>query len=90
MRCGKKDEKEGEGEGKEEEKKNRKWRRRYMKGTSPNTFPSTKLGNNMTPIKGILGKNTTPTSRNPIEPDQNLQMNPPQRRSNFEVVSLQI
>ena len=28
-------------------------------------FPSQELGNNMTPIKGRLGKNTTPTRRNP-------------------------
>ena len=27
---------------------------------SPDTSPSTKLGDNMTPIKGRLGKNTTP------------------------------
>ena len=28
----------------------------------PDTFPSVKLGNNMTPIKEKLGKNTTPIS----------------------------
>ena len=32
---------------------------------SVDAFPSTKLGNNITPIKGRLGKNTTPTSRSP-------------------------
>ena len=31
----------------------------------PNTFHSRKLGNNMTPIKGRLGKNTTPTHGDP-------------------------
>ena len=30
-----------------------------------NAFPSTGLGNNITPIKGELGKNTTPTGRGP-------------------------
>ena len=34
---------------------------------SADAFPSTKLGNNITPIKGRLGKNTTPTSRSPTE-----------------------
>ena len=36
----------------------------------PDAFPSTKLGNNITPIKGRLGKNTTPTGRGPLEPSQ--------------------
>ena len=43
---------------------------------SPDAFPSAKLGNNMTPIKGRLGKNTTPTSRSPTKPKQNLQVDP--------------
>ena len=30
---------------------------------SADAFPSMKLGNNITPIKGRLGKNTTPTCR---------------------------
>ena len=34
---------------------------------SPDSFPSTKLRNNMTLIKGRLGKNTTPTSRGPTK-----------------------
>ena len=42
----------------------------------PDTFPSTKLGNNMTPIKGRLGKNTTPTSRSLTKLNQNLQVGP--------------
>ena len=33
---------------------------------SPETFSSTKLGNNITPIKERLGKNTTPTGRRSI------------------------
>ena len=52
---------------------------------SPDVFPSAKLGNNMTPIKGRLGKNTTPTSRGPIKLNQNLQVDPRRRRSSFDV-----
>ena len=52
---------------------------------SPDAFPGAKLGNNMTPIKGRLGKNTTPTSRCPTKLNQNLQANPWQRRSSFDV-----
>ena len=51
--------------------------------SSPDAFPSTKLGNNMTPMKGRLGKNTTPISRSPTELNQNLQNNPQQRRPDF-------
>ena len=51
---------------------------------SPDAFPSTKLGNNMTPIKGRLGKNTTPTSRGPTKLDRNLQADPCRRRSSFD------
>ena len=50
-------------------------------------FPSTKLGNNMTPIKGRLGKNTTPTSDDPVKLNQNLQSNSQQRQSSFEIPS---
>ena len=50
-------------------------------------FPSTKLGNNMTPIKGRLGKNTTLISDNPVKLNQNLQKNSQQRRSSFEIPS---
>ena len=78
---------EGEGEerrGRERRIKNREGGTRSVP-PPPDTFPSTKLGNNMTPIKGRLGKNTTPTSRDPIKLNQNLQINPPQRRSSFEI-----
>ena len=51
---------------------------------SLDAFLSTKLGNNMTPIKGRLGKNTTPTSRGPTKLDQNLQADPRRRRSSFD------
>ena len=73
--------KEGEGEerrGRERRIKNREGGTRSVP-PPPDAFPSAKLGNNMTPIKGRLGKNTTPTSRDPIKLNQNLQMNPPQR-----------
>ena len=80
---------------KEKEKKRRGRERRIENresGTrsvppSPDTFPSTKLGNNITPIKERLGKNTTPTSRDPTEMDQNPQANPLQRRSSLEASS---
>ena len=39
-------------------------------------FPSQRLGNNMTPIKGELGKNTTPTKRDPEKLIQRRQRNP--------------
>ena len=52
-----------------EEKERREREREKEKGESGargampyvDTFPSMKLGNKMTPIKGRLGKNTTPT-----------------------------
>ena len=72
--------KEGEGEerrGRERRIKNREGDTRSV--TPPlNAFPSSKLENNITPIKGRLGKNITPTSRDPIKLYRNLQMNPPQ------------
>ena len=39
----------------------------------------------MTPIKGRLGKNTTPTSRGPTKLNLNLQADPRRRRSSFDV-----
>ena len=86
----KKEERENEGEGEREE---RRGRERIIEnretGTrnvppSPDAFPSTKLGNNMTPIKGRLGKNTTPTGRGPTKLNQNLQADPRRRRSSFD------
>ena len=73
----KKDEKEGEEEerGRERRIKNRKGGTKSVP-PPPNVLPSTKLGNNMTPIKGRLRKNTTPTSRDPVKLSQKLQMNP--------------
>ena len=76
MRCGRKEEREEERmKAKEREKKKRGREKRIENresGTrsvppSPDVFPSAKLENNMTPIKGRLGKNTTPTSRGPTK-----------------------
>ena len=90
---GRKEGRENEGEAESEERRGRE--RRIENGESgtrnvppsPDTFPSTKLGNNMTPIKGRLGKNTTPTSRSPTKLNQNLQVDPRQRRSSFDASS---
>ena len=51
---------------------------------SPDAFPSTKLGNNMTPIKGRLGKNTTPTCRRTAALTPNFQKDPQQRQPDFD------
>ena len=81
---------ENEGEGEREERRGRERRiENRESGTrnvppSPDAFPSTKLGNNMTPIKGRLGKNTTPTSKGPTKLNQNLQANPRRRQSSFD------
>ena len=54
---------------------------------SPDAFPSTKLGNNITPIKGRLGKNTTPTGRGASEPSQNPWADPLRRRPSLDTSS---
>ena len=59
---------EGEKKGGEEEKRRKKKNKNRETNArdapfSPGAFPSTELGNNITPIKGRLGKNTTPTCR---------------------------
>ena len=71
-------------EKRKEERKKREGRRRIKNrkssardaSPSPGAFPSRKLGNNMTPIKGRLGKKTTPTGRDPEKLIQKLQRNP--------------
>ena len=81
------------GREKEKEKKKRGRERRIENRESgirsvtpsPDVFPSAKLGNNMTPIKGRLGKNTTPNSRGPTKLNRNLQAVPRRRRSSFDV-----
>ena len=94
MRCGRKEEREEERMKEKEKEKKKRGRERRIEnresGTrsvppSPDAFPSSKLGNNMTPIKGRLGKNTTPTSRGPTKLNQNLQADPRRRRSSFDV-----
>ena len=88
-----KEERENEGEGERDERRGRERITKNGEGDtrnappSPDTFPRTKLGNNMTPIKGRLGKNTTPTSRSPIKLNQDLQVDPRGRRSNFDASS---
>ena len=82
MRRGRKEEREEEIMKKKEKEKRKKGRERRIKNRESGTrsvpppsdaFPSAKLGNNMTPIKG---KNTTPTSRSPTKLNQNLQVDP--------------
>ena len=70
-------------EKREEERKKRGGRRIRNRESSardappsPGAFPSRRLGNNMTPINGRLGKNTTPTGRDPEKLIQELQRNP--------------
>ena len=85
MRCGRKDEREEERMKKKEKEKKKRGRETRIENREsdtrsvlppPDSFPSAKLGNNMTPIKGRLGKNTTPTSRSPTKLNQNLQVDP--------------
>ena len=93
MRCGRKKRKEGrenerEGEGEERRRRERRIENRES-GTrnvppSSDAFPSTKLGNNITPIKRRLRKNTTPKSRSPTELNQNPQADPRRRRSSLD------
>ena len=93
MRCGRKEERKkekNEGEGEREERRGRERRLENRESStrnvppSPDAFPSTKLGNNMTPVKGRLGKNTTPISRGSTKLNQNLQVDPRRRRSSLD------
>ena len=70
--------KEGRRGRKEEEEDKKKNRESSAKDAPPppNAFPSQKLGNNMTPIKGRLGKNTTPTHGDPEKLVQRRQRSP--------------
>ena len=74
----KEEEEKRRGEEERRKKKNRKNRESSARDAppSPDAFPSQKLGNNMTPIKGRLGKNTTPTDRDPEKLIQRFQRNP--------------
>ena len=78
---GRENEREGEGEerrGRERRIENRESSTRNVP-PPPDAFPSTKLRNNITLIKGRLGKNTTPISRGPTKLNQNPQANPRRR-----------
>ena len=81
--------KEGEGKERRERERGTKNGENGARGAlpSPDAFPNVKLENNMTPKKGRLGKNTTPTSRSPTKQKQNLQVDPRRRRSSLEVAS---
>ena len=70
--------KEGRRGRKEEEEDKKKNRESSAKDAPPppNAFPSQKLGNNMNPIKGRLGKNTTPTHGDPEKLVQRRQRSP--------------
>ena len=88
-----KEERENEGEGERDRRRGRERRTENresdIRNVSPplDTFPSMKLGNNMTPIKRRLGKNTTPTSRSPTKLSQNFHVDPRRRRSSFNASS---
>ena len=60
--------KEGEGEERRGRERGGENRKSDTKNAPPfpDIFPSTKLGNNTTPMKGRLGKNTTPKGRRSI------------------------
>ena len=77
---GRENEREREGEGEEMRGRERRIENRESdtRNVPPSldAFPSTKLGNNITPIKGRLGKNTTPTSRGRTKLNQNPQADP--------------
>ena len=81
-RRGRKEKRRGKKGRKEEEMRERgRKKEKGENGTrgalpSADAFPNTKLGNNITPMKGRLGKNTTPTSRSPTELNHNSQNNP--------------
>ena len=80
---------EGEKRRREEEKRRKKKNKNRESSArdalpSLDAFPSTKLGNNMTPIKGRLGKNTTPTGRRTTASTPNIQKDPQQRQPDFD------
>ena len=70
----------------EEEKEEEKIEKSDTRGVppSPDTSPSTKLGDNTTPIKGRLGKNTTPTGRGPTKLNRNPQADLLRRRPSVD------
>ena len=81
----KKRRKEGRENEREEEREERRGRERRIENKESGTrnvppsseaFPIMKLRNNITPIKGRLGKNTTPKSKGPTKLNQNPQADP--------------
>ena len=62
--------------GEEREGKQEVWREGCATLSPQDAFPSQGLGNNITPIKGRLGKNTTPTRRNSEKPIQRRRRTP--------------
>ena len=79
------EERKGRGRNERERGREKEKRERGARGALPSAdaFPSMKLGNNITPIKGRLGKNTTPTCRRTAALTPNLQKDPQQRRQDF-------
>ena len=76
MICGRKEEREEERMKEKEKENKKKGREKRIENResstrsvppSPDAFPRAKLGNNMTPIKGRLGKKTTHTRRGPTK-----------------------
>ena len=80
MRCGRKEEREEERMKKKEKEKKKRGRERRIKTEKAAQEVCRPLrthkGDNMTPIKGRLGKHTTPTSRSLTKLNQNLQVDP--------------
>ena len=87
-RRNKRRENDREGEGEERKERERRIENKESSTRnvppSPYAFPSTKLGNNTTLIKGRLGKNTTPTGRGPTKLNRNPQADPLRRRPSFD------
>ena len=71
-----KEKRRGIEEGEEGREENRECGAKDAPPLPRDAFPSQKLWNNMTPIKGRLGKNTTPTRRDPENLIQRRQRNP--------------
>ena len=81
--------KEREGEERRERERRGEKGESSTKSTSlsPDAFPSMKLGNNITPIKGRQRKNTTPNGRGASEPSRNPWADPLRRRPSLDALS---
>ena len=82
-------EKEGEGEERRERERRGENGKSGTKNAPlpPDAFPNTKLGNNITLIKGRLGKNTTLTGRGASEPSRNPWADPLRRLPSLDASS---